>query len=70
MVPSDLYLAQRNVVVFCSICPGKLPYFPILSYRPRIGVCSVAVRDLSVSSDPSPMKSLNGLKFRHNGLLA
>lgn len=68
MVPSDLYLAQRNLVVFCSICPGKLPYFPILSYR--IGVCSVAVRDLSVSSDPSPMKSLNGLKFRHNGLLA
>lgn len=30
----------------------------------------MAVRDLSVSSDPSPMKSLNGLKFRHNGLLA
>lgn len=70
MVPSDLYLAQRNLVVFCSVCPCNLPYFPILSYRPRIRVCSVAVWDLSVSSDPSPMKSLNGLEFMHNGLLA
>jgi len=45
------------MVVTCSVCSYALPYFPVLPDRPRIRVCSVAVMDLPVSSDPALMKS-------------